>query len=423
MPSKKLVFYLSDEIFAIHAPILVTIDAHSTAILNIELASDRSAETWRAHFEALENHHFVSLGMASDRGTGLVAGYQAACDMALWVADYFHEFRDLFEVLHQLERKAYTAIDKAYDAARKFDRAKSTSNLAKRLQQYDTAQHACEQAIDLYDHLAMLLHLLREALHVCSPHGTLRTREGVRAELLLLFDMIQELDCAAMTKPLKSMRQHIDDIVVPFKQAEAIATELRVVVPHDALDFLVLAWHHDHLIYQSGAKQKGYHQKERDFWLACAQGLLGNEFDTLKALVFDKLDTIVRASSLVEMVNALIRPYLNSCKGQITQETLNLIMFYQNHRRYKSGKRQGKAPMELLTGKPLEAPWWELLLQQINTEQGLTAPGTMLSRPPLQLVINNDPYTDRQAIASGQTIVDPIDATENDRRHEDSEAA
>ena len=72
--------------------------------------------------------------------------------------------------------------------------------------------------------------------------------------------------------------------------------------------------------------------------------LVGDEFDTLKALVFDKLDSIGRAS-LVEMVNSLIRPYLNSCKGQITQETLNLIMFYQNHRRYKSGKRQGKAPL------------------------------------------------------------------------------
>ena len=106
MPSKKLVFYLSDEIFAIHAPILVTIDAQSTAILTIELASDRSAETWRSHFEALENHHFFSLGMASDRGKGVVAGYQAACDMALWVADYFHEFRDLFEVRHRWERKA-----------------------------------------------------------------------------------------------------------------------------------------------------------------------------------------------------------------------------------------------------------------------------------------------------------------------------
>jgi len=119
MPSKTLVFYLSDEIFAIHAPILVTIDARSTTILNIELASDRSADTWRAHFEALENHQFVSLGLASDRGLGLVAGYRAACDMALWVADYFHEFRDLFEVLHQVERQAYTAIDKEYDAMQK----------------------------------------------------------------------------------------------------------------------------------------------------------------------------------------------------------------------------------------------------------------------------------------------------------------
>ena len=110
MPSKSFVFYLSDEIFALHTPILVTIDARSTTILNIELASDRSADTWKAHFEVLEAHHFSSLGMASDRGLGLVAGYQAACDMALWVVDYFHEFRDLFELQHQLERKAYVAI-------------------------------------------------------------------------------------------------------------------------------------------------------------------------------------------------------------------------------------------------------------------------------------------------------------------------
>ena len=423
IPSKKLVFYLSDEIFALHAPILVTIDARSTTILNIELASDRSADTWRAHFEALEDHQFFSLGMASDRGLGLVAGYQAACDMALWVADYFHEFRDLFEVLHQLERKAYAAIGKEDDAAHKFARAKSEANLAKRLQQYDTAHHACEQAMALYDQLAMLLHLLREALQLCSPHGRLRTVENVRSELTLLFDMIAALDCAAITHTLKPLRTDIDDIVVPFAQAEAMHAELRAVVPHDAFDFLVLAWHHDHLVYQSGSKPKRYHQKERDFWLACAEGLLGNEFAPLKALVFDKLDTIVRASSLVEMVNSLLRPYLNSCKGQITQETLNLIMFYHNHRRYKSGKRQGKAPIELLTGKPLEAPWWELLRQQINTEQGVTDPRTLPTRPPLQLVTNNEWGRDQQAIASGQAIIASTGASEHDRRHKDSQAA
>jgi hypothetical protein len=423
MPSKKLVFYLSDAMFAIHAPILVTIDAHSTAILNIELASDRSAETWRTHFEALEHHHFLSLGMASDRGKGVMAGYQAACDMALWVADYFHELRDLFAVRNPWERKAYAAITKEYEAARRFANARSESNLQKRLHQYDTAHRACEQAITLYDHLDVLLDLLRDALHICSPHGTLRTPEGVRAELTRLFDRIAELDGAAITQTLKPIRNHIDDILLPFKQAEAIAAELRLAVPHEALDFLVLAWHQDHVSSQSGSKHKHAHQRERDFWLACADALLDEAFDTLKALVFDKLDSIIRASSLVEMVNSLFRPSLRSCKGQITQETLNLIMFSHNHRRYKSGKRQGKAPIELLTGKPLEAPWWELLRQQINTKRSVTAPGTGLSRPPLQLVVNNDWGTARQAIASGQTTVDPIDPTENDCRPKDSEAA
>src|SRR2546422_10088875 len=79
MPSKKVVFYLSDEIFAIHVPILVTIDAQSTTILKIELASDRSAKTWETHFQDLGAHRFHSFGMASDSGVDLQAGYQAAC--------------------------------------------------------------------------------------------------------------------------------------------------------------------------------------------------------------------------------------------------------------------------------------------------------------------------------------------------------
>ena len=55
--------------------------------------------------------------MASDRGRGLVAGYQAACQDARWVCDRFHEFRDLFDRRRQLERKAYAAIAKEDEAA------------------------------------------------------------------------------------------------------------------------------------------------------------------------------------------------------------------------------------------------------------------------------------------------------------------
>ena len=366
MATPKFVFYLSDEIFAIQTPILVTIDARSTAILKIELASDRSAKTWRAHFAKLEDHHFHCLGMASDRGLGLVAGYQAAVETALWVCDYFHEFRALYKLLHQWERKAYAAMRKTYEAAEKFDRARSESHLAKRLRQYEDAHQACEQAMARFDQLSPLLQLLRETLQVCSPEGRLRTVEGVRSELMLLFTMMEELDSAPPTHTLKPIREHIDDIVVPFEHVEAIHAELRAVVPPQALDMLVLAWRHDHFLYQSRSRQKRYHQREREEWLAHAQGLLDEEFEPLKALVFDRLDSIIRASSLVEMVNSLLRPYLHSCKGQITQETLNLIMFYHNHHRYKSGRRKGQAPLELLTGKPLPAQWWELLIQQVK---------------------------------------------------------
>lgn len=188
-----------------------------------------------------------ALGLAADRGLGLVAGYQAACDMALWVTEYFHEFRDLFAVLHRVERQAYTAIEKAYEAMQKFARATSEANLRKRLHHYDTAHHACEQAMALYDHLAILLHFLRDALHVCSPPGRLRTQQEVRAELPQLFDLLAELDCAAMTTPLKPIRTPLDDIGVPFAQVEAVDAERRAMVPHEVCEFLVLAWHHAHL--------------------------------------------------------------------------------------------------------------------------------------------------------------------------------
>jgi hypothetical protein len=59
-------------------------------------------------------------------------------------------------------------------------------------------------------------------------------------------------------------------------------------------------------------------------------------------------------------------------------------MFYHNHRRYKSGKRQGKAPIELLTGEALEADWVELLLQHT---QEASRGASLTSSSPLALVL------------------------------------
>ena len=404
MVEHTVVFYLSDEIFARHQPILVTIEAQSTAILKIQLASERSAETWQAHFDDLGKHRFHSIGMASDRGRGLVAGYHAACQDALWVCDRFHEFRDLFDRRRQLERKAYAAIAKEDEATKTFHNAKSEAHLHKRLQHYEHAHHTCEQAIARYDQLDLLLHLLHDALHLCSPFGRLRTVAGVRSELILLCSLIEEIDDAMLPKLLQPIRSHLDDILAPFGQAEAMHAELLGLLSQQSLDALVLAWHHEHLSYQSSPKPKRYHQHESQQWLDFAEGLLDKQFALLKVLVFEKLDAIVQASSLVELVNSFIRPYLNSSKGQITQETLNLIMFYHNHRRYKSGKRQGKAPIELLTGEALEVDWIALLIQHT---QGTSQDPSLTSSSPLALVSPYDEPTTLSQIPPGPEALAP----------------
>jgi len=404
MVEHTVVFYLSDEIFARHQPILVTIEAQSTAILKIQLASERSAETWQAHFDDLGKHRFHSIGMASDRGRGLVAGSHAACQDALWVCDRFHEFRDLFDRRRQLERKAYAAIAKEDEATKTFHNAKSEAHLHKRLQHYEHAHHTCEQAIARYDQLDLLLHLLHDALHLCSPFGRLRTVAGVRSELILLFSLIEEIDDAMLPKLLQPIRSHLDDILAPFGQAEAMHAELLGLLSQQSLDALVLAWHHEHLSYQSSPKPKRYHQHESQQWLDFAEGLLDKQFALLKVLVFEKLDAIVQASSLVELVNSFIRPYLNSSKGQITQETLNLIMFYHNHRRYKSGKRQGKAPIELLTGEALEVDWIALFIQHT---QGTSQDPSLTSSSPLALVSPYDEPTTLSQIPPGPEALAP----------------
>src|SRR5713101_10042064 len=262
MGEHKVVFYLSDEIFARHQPILVTIEAQSTAILKIQLASDRSAQTWQAHFEDLDHHRFHSIGMASDRGVGLMTGYQAACQDGRWVCDQFHEFQELFHRCQQLERKAYRAIGKEMEAVALFHNAKSEANLQKRLEQYERSHQACEQAMARYDQLSLLLQWLRETLHLCSPLGRLRTVEGVRSDLLCLLDMIQEVDDEKLAKRLKPIRSHLDDILVPFEQVESVHGELLELMSEPIVDALVLAWHHNHLSYQSRGQKKHAHQQQ-----------------------------------------------------------------------------------------------------------------------------------------------------------------
>lgn len=364
-PEPCHVIFLSDEIFANGQPILVTLEPKSTAMLKIELATNRSADTWENHFKELFYNQFHSIALSSDRGKGLTKGYKQAYLGKPWYSDHFHELKPLLKLLIKFEKQAYAAINQEQECLRKFDNAVSEKNLQKRLIEYEKAVEVCCHRIVRYDTYVILVHSFFSSLNFFDEKGAPRSKEQALVELQILLDLISVLEERTINDATLVLRTHLDDIVLCFEQVQEVYHQLSLNIPKNALDFICLAWQYNH---QTSQTKSNYLKDERDSLLSWAEPIIGTTFEEAQSIIieaFERLDSMVRASSLVEMVNGQIRPYLNSCKGQITQETLNLIMFYHNHRRYKDGKRQGKAPIEILTGQTLNKHWVELLFESL----------------------------------------------------------
>ena len=118
---------------------------------------------------------------------------------------------------------------------------------------------------------------------------------------------------------------------------------------------------------------------------------LQKDYEIIKDQVYHDLNHIVQSSAMVECVNSIIRPYLNTSHNQISQGMLNLIMFCHNHRRYNSGERAHKTPYEILSGKTQEKDWLELLFEIIGDDQASSAK-TRHSRRPGFLSCKSNPH-------------------------------
>ena len=92
------------------------------------------------------------------------------------------------------------------------------------------------------------------------------------------------------------------------------------------------------------------------------RGTLGSKFYSIEMAVKDVLDSVVRASSLVENINSRIRNYF-TLRKHLGNSYLEILRFFLNHRRFNASERAervGKSPAELLTGTS-HKHWLELL--------------------------------------------------------------
>jgi uncharacterized protein (DUF927 family) len=107
--------------------------------------------------------------------------------------------------------------------------------------------------------------------------------------------------------------------------------------------------------------KKIYKESNEHLELAIGCAKKGHEKNNLEDLLED-LQKTVRSSSALEAKNSVLRSYINTMSGQITQKHLNLIAFYMNHKVAIRGKYKGKSPLERFSGVEEKESFISLLL-------------------------------------------------------------
>ena len=188
---------------------------------------------------------------------------------------------------------------------------------------------------------------------------------------MVALELIKSLKNEKINIQVTSIEKLLPNLLNYFTEAKIAIKECKDLGIDDeniTLFSLIWKWNKE-LIKAKKEQRRRKAKRELNFYIEYAKDSLGDSYEEMKSKIFNRLDNIIQASSMVENINSILRPYLNNSKNQITQEFLNLFVFYHNHRRYEAGKRKGKTPMEIFKNKNQEKDWIELLTDFIEQKE------------------------------------------------------
>ena len=344
----------SDEIFSKSAPILITVDPISSAILSIKKAVSRKGEEWEKHYDELKENGFGIKGVVRDEGNGLGLGAKESIPDAIYQVDTYHAIAHRLGLLvEKFDKQAYRIID--------------VEEQSKNKEQH---QDKLEMAIELSDNFRYLYHCIIHQLKPFKHTGEVREKQEAKEEIETALELMETLNTTAITTEIKGVRKILPNLLNYFDQTVQVLKDCQPLnLTQYELENLCLEWQWEKALIKAKVQSRRSQAREqKSFYQAFNQELLQERYTTMKETIFKKLETIIQASSMVETINSLLRPYLNNSKNQVSQAFLNLFMFYHNHRRYRAGKRKGKTPMELLTHTKQERDWIELLVKKVESK-------------------------------------------------------
>ncbi len=363
------VHYACDEIFMVgHQPVLVTLDPISSTILQIEHFASLTKEAWQKHWQKLQEANITPLGIVKDGGKAMTAALAEIHSNVPIQADTFHAVSKRLGIfVSRLEKEVDKAIEYEWGRQRILENTKSEEVKARRKIIYE---QACQQtliAIEQYEGFQFLYSCLVEQFNCFDYQGKVRDQKFAGEEAACALDFMKELKINKLNAEIESIEKILPHLFDFLAKAKLIQFELEAQLGETLAYFWIYAWQNDKRSRKTknAAKNRALRQKSKTALELLEQDyqISPEDFETLRRSIFTKFDTIIQSSALVETINSLLRTYMDGARNQLSQEQLNIIGFYLNHRVYKRGKRKGFAPIELLRGKKIEKPWQEILLE------------------------------------------------------------
>lgn len=365
----------SDEIYYIgHQPILVTVEVSSLCILQITKLPALTKEAWEDVFKALPEHGIHLDKILMDEGRFLQAARPTLSDLRAYQPDTFHavSFKlGLFNRRLAKDLAEAMAVEKGREI-RYFGTLtdKTADNV---YQQYLQARQKTQKSRELVAQFQFLYHCMLAQMRVFkSADGSVCQKDYATQELQAAIDLMRLLAIKGLGEVLDKIQKILPNLFNFLETAKNGVEKMAEKIEPTALLFWARAWQRSKIAF----KTKGNYDLRTRLFQKMTEDLdvlkqeykiTQTQFDELCFSIFKDFDShCTQSSAGVENVNAFLRPFINQSKGQITQNMLNLLMFYHNNKIFKRGKRKGYAPIEILTEKKLDKPWMVTLLNKFN---------------------------------------------------------
>lgn len=346
-----------DEIY-VRAPVLMVVEQQSLCWVCGCLSAEVSGEAWSREFARLPKLEQMARdgGKGLAKGVALVNAQRAAQGQELVVdqGDHFHALWTGGVGLRKAQQRASKALAQAEAAEKALQQcARQGQRQTGAAVRASYAWKTAEKAMDAWQQTERLWQQAKDALAPITPDGELNTR--AKAEAVLTQTLPQLPDDFA---PSKRSFQQAEMLNYLDRMQDRLA---KLPFPREVTQAAV----QQETLRRRPELLKGENPKAaalRGVLLLCAVVLSKAETGQQAVVaVRDILRRAYRASSLVECINSVLRMH-QAQHRKMTQGLLNLKRLYWNCHTFRTGRRRGKSPYELLG-----VPWppgmrcWDVL--------------------------------------------------------------